>query len=221
MLGEVAVLKQEPAEGRRISARRSGSRRRLLDAARGLFVSRGYHDTRPQDIAREAGLGHGTFYLHFDDKRACFLAFAEEARAELNAATEARIKGASTLADIIEATLLAIYDYGEANPGVLLAAMSDDAVIATNDTAQKSLVETWAEGWAGIVEKFGDSDGLGKAELIVIGAAMVGLIHQGSTIGFKRGLAREQVIDVLSRLMVRALSARSSEKSKEQEGPRG
>ena len=58
---------------------------RLKSAARKLFVERGYHATRPQDIAREAGLGHGTFYLHYPDKRACFLAFVEDARQELNA----------------------------------------------------------------------------------------------------------------------------------------
>jgi AcrR family transcriptional regulator len=47
----------------------------LKFSARKLFVERGYHATRPQDIAREAGLGHGTFYLHYRDKRACFHAF--------------------------------------------------------------------------------------------------------------------------------------------------
>ena len=34
---------------------------RLKVSARKLFVERGYHATRPQDIARDAGLGHGTF----------------------------------------------------------------------------------------------------------------------------------------------------------------
>jgi AcrR family transcriptional regulator len=36
--------------------RRDATRERLLGAARELFVSRGYHTTRPQDIARMAGL---------------------------------------------------------------------------------------------------------------------------------------------------------------------
>ncbi len=65
----------------RPARRKPESLAKLKRAARKLFVERGYHATRPQDIAREAGLGHGTFYLHFPDKRACFLAFVEEARA--------------------------------------------------------------------------------------------------------------------------------------------
>ncbi|MGB1087544.1 MAG: TetR/AcrR family transcriptional regulator, partial [Alphaproteobacteria bacterium] len=67
----------------RRGGRRAESRRRLLDAARELFVSRGYHATRPQDITKAANLGHGTFYIHFKDKRECFLAFVDEAQQDL------------------------------------------------------------------------------------------------------------------------------------------
>src|SRR5664279_1605040 len=64
--------------------RKPESLSKIKSAARKLFVERGYDATRPQDIAREAGLGHGTFYLHYPDKRACFLAFVEEARQEMD-----------------------------------------------------------------------------------------------------------------------------------------
>src|SRR5579871_4806864 len=70
---------------RRVQRRKPESIAKLRKAARKLFVERGYHATRPQDIARAAGVGHGTFYLHFPDKRACFLAFVDEAREELDA----------------------------------------------------------------------------------------------------------------------------------------
>ncbi len=63
--------------------RRQESNRKLLDAARRLFVDNGYDATRPQDIARAAGVANGTFYLHFQDKEAVFLAFAEQAQDEL------------------------------------------------------------------------------------------------------------------------------------------
>src|SRR5215813_4569061 len=64
--------------------RKPESLAKIKKAARKLFVERGYHATRPQDIARDAGLGHGTFYLHYPDKRACFLAFVDDAREELD-----------------------------------------------------------------------------------------------------------------------------------------
>jgi AcrR family transcriptional regulator len=74
MSGQVVVIESE-----RGGRRKPESLVRLRQAARKLFVERGYDATRPQDIAREAGLGHGTFYLHYPDKRACFLAFIEDA----------------------------------------------------------------------------------------------------------------------------------------------
>ena len=117
MTGAVIPIKKRP-----------DSLTRLKASARKLFVERGYHATRPQDIARDAGLGHGTFYLHYPDKRACFLAFVDDARRELNShLTNARTEG--TLEERIAATLNALYDYSEAHPGVLRAAMTDEMVI--------------------------------------------------------------------------------------------
>src|ERR1700723_2767828 len=112
----------------RRTRRKPESLSKIKSAARKLFVERGYDATRPQDIAREAGLGHGTFYLHYPDKRACFLAFVEDARQELNAhLSDARTEG--TLEERIAATLNAIYDYSDSHPGVLRAAMTDEMVI--------------------------------------------------------------------------------------------
>src|ERR1700748_3077961 len=97
-----------------IEVARNGRRKpeslaRLKQAARKLFVERGYDATRPQDIAREAGLGHGTFYLHYPDKRACFLAFVEDARAELDVHLRSHRTAGQTLEERIAATLNAIY----------------------------------------------------------------------------------------------------------------
>src|ERR1700761_8872272 len=93
----------------RVGRRKPESLARLKAAARKLFVERGYHATRPQDIAREAGLGHGTFYLHYPDKRACFMAFVEEARQEINAHLSQARTPDSSLGEMIAATLNAIY----------------------------------------------------------------------------------------------------------------
>src|SRR6202046_1996215 len=109
--------------------KKADSLSRLKMAARKLFVERGYHATRPQDIAREAGLGHGTFYLHYPDKRACFLAFVDDARAELDTYVRERRVPGGALEKVIAATLNAIYDYSDSHPGVLNAAMTDESVI--------------------------------------------------------------------------------------------
>src|SRR5215813_15572861 len=106
-MNTIALKTAEPRPARR----RPESLAKIKKASRKLFVERGYHATRPQDIAREAGLGHGTFYLHYEDKRACFLGFVEEARAELQEYVDARVAATDgSLEHTIAATLNAIYD---------------------------------------------------------------------------------------------------------------
>ena len=53
------------------------TRRALIEAAAKIFNSAGYHGTDSNRIAREAGYAPGTFYVHFPDKLAIFLAVYE------------------------------------------------------------------------------------------------------------------------------------------------
>ncbi|TSE01075.1 TetR/AcrR family transcriptional regulator [Skermania sp. ID1734] len=41
----------------------------IIDAAFDVFAERGYHDAGVADIAARVGIGHSTFYRHFDSKR--------------------------------------------------------------------------------------------------------------------------------------------------------
>jgi AcrR family transcriptional regulator len=59
------------------------TRRRLLDAGRGLFAEFGPHAVTSHAIAERAGYASGTFYLHFKDKLALFRELADEAAIEL------------------------------------------------------------------------------------------------------------------------------------------
>src|SRR6201992_1020246 len=140
-----------PDQGETRSVRRKPeSLAKIKKAARKLFVERGYHATRPQDIAREAGLGHGTFYLHYPDKRACFLAFVEDARQELNAHLSNARTPDSSLEEMIAATLNAIYDYFDIHPGVLRAAMTDEMVIDAEGAQAVPLLVRWGEEWTAL-----------------------------------------------------------------------
>lgn len=54
------------------------TRRALLDAALTLFAENGYHATSVPDIVQAAGVGHGTFYEYFRNRRAILLALTAE-----------------------------------------------------------------------------------------------------------------------------------------------
>lgn len=63
-----------PSEVRRErnAERKLRTRQRLLDAAASVFARDGYHRPRISDIVTTAQVGQGTFYRHFDSKRAVF-----------------------------------------------------------------------------------------------------------------------------------------------------
>jgi AcrR family transcriptional regulator len=187
----------------RAGRRKADSRQRLETAARRLFIERGYHATRPQDIARAADVGHGTFYLHFADKRACFLAFAEAARDELERFVGARLAGIDGVEPQLRAVLGALLDYAEQNPGVLKAAMSDVSVIASDGLTGVPLVERWAQDWATRI-RAGASVGAihGDYDAEVAGHAIVGLIRGAAACGCHR---RAALVDTAARFLARAL----------------
>ncbi|MDE3114757.1 MAG: TetR/AcrR family transcriptional regulator [Pseudomonadota bacterium] len=199
-------IRTKKGEKPRPARRKPESLAKLRKAARKLFVERGYHATRPQDIAREAGLGHGTFYLHFPDKKACFLAFVEEARQELGAYTRARFNVTGSLEQLIADSLNAIYDYTESNPGVLNAAMTDEAVIDAEGVQATPLLQRWGHDWAEFVRHAAD-DGRAATDLNpdIVGQAILGAVVQSAAEGARTGRKRQEVIDNLSRFLVRAL----------------
>ncbi len=82
-----STRKRDPSsDGRVVRARRLRASRRsaILAAARQRFALRGYHRTSIDDIIAEAGIARGTFYLHFESKRAIF----DELLAELFSALQ-------------------------------------------------------------------------------------------------------------------------------------
>jgi AcrR family transcriptional regulator len=62
-----------PAKGKNpATVRGRQTRESLLYAAREVFEEDGFLDARVSDIARRAGVAHGTFYVYFDDKESIF-----------------------------------------------------------------------------------------------------------------------------------------------------
>jgi AcrR family transcriptional regulator len=62
---------QEETRKRR-SPSKDERRAQLLEAARSVFGSKGYHAATVDDITRAAGVAKGTFYLYFTEKRTIF-----------------------------------------------------------------------------------------------------------------------------------------------------
>jgi AcrR family transcriptional regulator len=76
-------------------------RREIIDAAFDCFAENGYHATGIADIAARIGIGHGTFYRYFENKRDIVEHVVDEAAAKILTALSAdnAPEAANTLAD--------------------------------------------------------------------------------------------------------------------------
>lgn len=74
-----------PADGTLLTARGVRSRAALLAAARRLFGSKGYANTKIADITQEAGRALGSFYTYFANKEEVLEQLAEDFKAEIDA----------------------------------------------------------------------------------------------------------------------------------------
>src|SRR5260221_8008056 len=78
----------------RVERRRAKVRAQLLEAARQVFLERGYQDATITEIVQVADIAMGTFYLHFRDKEELLVALAQDTlqvlREQVHAAIEQR-----------------------------------------------------------------------------------------------------------------------------------
>lgn len=68
----------------------------ILNAAGEVFARFGFKKASVEDIARRAGVGKGSIYLHFESKEALFEACVERAYEESLAELHARVRRAKT-----------------------------------------------------------------------------------------------------------------------------
>jgi AcrR family transcriptional regulator len=54
------------------------TRERILDAALNIFASKGYHDTRMDEIVEASDTSKGSIYFHFPNKERLFLALVDQ-----------------------------------------------------------------------------------------------------------------------------------------------
>jgi AcrR family transcriptional regulator len=104
------VVRRPKAEGRSrvvVESRRG----EILAAATKVFGSKGFNDTRMEDIARAAKLAKGTLYLYFRSKDEIYLATVQSALTELHSLTQTLVGSEPTLAGKLEAFIRVRNEY--------------------------------------------------------------------------------------------------------------
>jgi AcrR family transcriptional regulator len=207
MMTDIHVMPAEATAPSRRERRKAETRRRLLDAARELFVERGFDATRPQDVARLADVGSGTFYVHFADKREAFCAVTEQAADELMQCMGERAQAAGDFEGRLRSALDALLEYSESHPGVVRACFADEAVISSGRATGASLRDRLARTLAqSLREAMLEGRVQRDYDPLVISYGVVGFIHQAFLHGASARLGRGHLIENVIRFCGRALA---------------
>lgn len=100
---------------------REATRARLLEAARTLFGQFGYDDVSVTEIAREAGVTHGTIHAHFHAKAGLLYALITESNDLQIAAARAALEVEGPVLDRLAALVSIWVGHDLADPKVLAA----------------------------------------------------------------------------------------------------
>jgi AcrR family transcriptional regulator len=104
------------------SERAEETRRRIVDAATGLFAEHGYHATSLNDVIQAAGSTKGGFYFHFGSKSELALAVIqgtrERFRREVFAAMELHSSAVDQLVSMVRAVAAVMATGAHARPKV-------------------------------------------------------------------------------------------------------
>ena len=112
-------------------------RRRILEATAELIAKQGYQETTMEEIVRSAKVGYATFYKHFPDREAAFLALLDAAIERTVANVEAAYqREEGPWADRVGAALGALFADVAAHPDAARAVLVE-AVAAGSDAAAK------------------------------------------------------------------------------------
>jgi AcrR family transcriptional regulator len=110
------------------------TRQQILDAARDAFVTSGYESTSIREVARRAGISHGTIYLHFRDKDDLLFQVSEDEFRRLLTSLRALPRSQDPIQRLIDG-LRVVGVYGLDNPHQYQLMMGQRPVsFATNDT---------------------------------------------------------------------------------------
>ena len=152
---------------------RSERRAQLLDAAKDVFVQRGYHAAAMDEIAERAGVSKPVLYQHFPGKLDLYLALLDASIDEFDAQVRAALNSTHDNKRRVAATVDAYFSYvGSDNTSFRLLFEND--LTAADDVRDR--LDALTRRCAGaIAPVIAEDTGLSTEESQLLAAGMVGM----------------------------------------------
>jgi len=193
---------------------RAATRARLIESGAALFASRGLHGVTTHDVARDAGVAAGTFYLHFKDKHALFREIALDAVAELRERLDTATAAATDPRDAVPHIAEALVTFSEEHRELVRIVFSVDR--ETSDVASDVLSELAAAIAAGRRQRITAGDASPDLDPVILSQALVGMWARVIAwwIEDPDRASRETLIETLTRIQLSGTHPRAAAKEK-------
>lgn len=181
-------------------------RAQLLNAAREVFVSEGYHAAGMDDIAERAGVSKPVLYQHFPSKLDLYLALLDAGAAQLVDAVRTRLvvtaDNRERVHGAIEAYFSFVDDAGEAYRLVFESDLSNEPAVL--ERARRT-DEQCASLISRVIE---DDTGLGEQDSRTLAFGLIGMAQMAARRWLNEGrvIPRDQAIELVFRMIWRGIS---------------
>ena len=185
---------------------RLARRRQLLDAAREVFVARGYHAAAMDEIADRAGVSKPVLYQHFPGKQELYLALLDESVEQLIEAVRTALRSTTENRQRVTATFSAYFGYVTEHRGTFRLVFESDFA---NDPAVRERLDAANRKCADMVSQVIKEDaGLADDEAHLLGIGLVGMAQVSARywLGTLGTIPREAAEQLVARLAWRGIS---------------
>jgi AcrR family transcriptional regulator len=165
---------RKPAHRKPRTARGEATRRKLLAAAELLFGRNGFHGTAVGDLTREAGVGHGTFYLYFASKEDVFRELVRYLSHELRKRLRAAVEGVSDRVAVEELGMRTFLQFVEGHRDLYRIVLEAEFVAPE---MHRWYYERLAEGYAAGLEAAMDRGEIARVHPETLAYSLMGIAH--------------------------------------------
>jgi AcrR family transcriptional regulator len=194
---------EERARGPRLP--REERRAQLLEAAREVFTTHGYHAAAMDDIAAAAGVSKPVLYQHFPGKLELYLALLDQAVDGMVAVINDALASTSDNKARVHATVAAYYDFVAGSDQVYRLVFESDL---TSEAGVRARVDAGLTQCADVVTAVIAEDAkLSEHEAHLLAVGLIGLaqVSARSWLSTDSGVPRDTAIELVSSLAWRGI----------------
>jgi AcrR family transcriptional regulator len=184
---------------------RSARRAQLLEAAREVFGTRGYHAAAMDEIAERAGVSKPVLYQHFPGKLDLYRALVQGAADDMVRTVRAAIRSTTDNKARVQATIQAYFDVVSSRDGAMRLVFETDTratpeIAGLVDRATSDCIDA-------VTEAVTTDAGLSPERARLLAVGLVGLSTTAARYWLDAGLQppREDAITLMSQLAWRGI----------------